>query len=181
MKTIYKLLFACISGIISFVYNHESHADSYVYGDWNCGSSMDVSLCDGFKNANGNSYHMIVEVDADTALTNCTDIDNGSYFVKAEMTCYLCPNSGRVKTAPSITVEGPKYVKQMCSYVALDGTQVDSVGRARLCSYEGKIPTGTTVTATGADSITDCYIPANTSKSDSTGTYQFNADCYYTE
>ncbi len=180
MRTIYKILFTCISGIISCIYNNKLHAE--LYGDWNCGSSMDKSLCDNFYTANGNSHYVIVTVDAASTLTNCNYIDNGSYFVRSELTCYACPNSGRVKTAPSITVNGGGYVKTICSYVAPDGTYVDSVGRARLCDYTGDITiSNDSITHTGADSITDCYIPANTSKSDTAGTYQFSTDCYYTE
>lgn len=36
-----------------------------------------------------------------------------------------------------------------------------------------------TTDSTGSKAITDCYIPAATSISDTSGTYQFTDDCYY--
>ena len=37
-----------------------------------------------------------------------------------------------------------------------------------------------TTDSTGSTSKTDCFIPADTDISDTTGTYQFTGDCYYT-
>ncbi|MDE5615856.1 MAG: hypothetical protein K2I81_03430 [Alphaproteobacteria bacterium] len=45
------------------------------------------------------------------------------------------------------------------------------------CPSSGGV-TGTTKN-TGAKTITECYIPAGTNVTDSTGIYQYTGDCYY--
>ena len=37
-----------------------------------------------------------------------------------------------------------------------------------------------TTDSTGSTAITDCFIPADTDMTDTTGTYHFADDCYYT-
>ncbi len=38
---------------------------------------------------------------------------------------------------------------------------------------------GTTGSNIGGDAITDCYLPAGTTRSDETGTYKYTDKCYY--
>ncbi len=45
------------------------------------------------------------------------------------------------------------------------------------CATQTKNSSATS--AAGAKSITSCYLPANTSFSDSSGTYQYSSNCYY--
>lgn len=41
--------------------------------------------------------------------------------------------------------------------------------------------TNGTTAGNGADSITDCYLPAGTSGSDATGSFTYTSDCYYVQ
>lgn len=50
-------------------------------------------------------------------------------------------------------------------------------GTCTRCPASGGVY-GTTASS-GATSITECYIPTGTSLSDTTGTYQFTGNCYY--
>lgn len=62
----------------------------------------------------------------------------------------------------------PKYKCESGYY----GTPLNASSGCTKCPSPG-------TSAQGATSITQCYIPANTSLSDTTGSYTYTSDCYY--
>lgn len=76
--------------------------------------------------------------------------------------CETCPTNGTCNGTTTLTCNKGYYGTSTC---------------ARCPSSSGVY--GTTA-STGATSVTSCYIPANTTISDSTGKYVFTNNCYYT-
>ncbi len=112
---------------------------------------------------------------------------NAKYGANAN-TClvYTCSNSGATPNGTRTTcVCKPGY------YGSSDGTNCTAcpigsykniAGASASCTgcpkYDG---VNATTASTASDSITDCYIPASSSFSDSTGTWQCSGNFYYSE
>lgn len=84
-------------------------------------------------------------------------------------------------TCNKLTCECTKIIDTRCQagYYGSGRFTINGTDPCTICPSSGGIA-GQSVTGSNTK-ITDCYIPANTSMSDGTGTYTYTNNCYYTE
>lgn len=115
----------------------------------------------------------------DPSLIRCTPTGTSC----SACTSYSC-NSGYYGTATSSSAGCVACPSNATCAGGNDSTFVCNRGyykngtTCNRCPTEDGVTYGTTKDA-GATSMTECYMPANTSVTDWTGTYIFTSDCYY--
>lgn len=103
-----------------------------------------------------------------TEYTDCDTCETSGTIVEKNGSYQPCgPNASLFSTEVGKCVQGA--ITTFCK-----AGQYASGGKCKDC------PDGGT-SKFGASSITDCYIPAGTSGTDATGTWEYAEDCYYTD
>ena len=167
MKTFITIITATIMGIASahaavrvtclddltstlLITNGKKTTTLYTYVEPNCNVDCPCSLC------------------AQTGYCTC----NAGYYAKVtyDNNCFsdcdcsgVCPSNSTCTSATSFTCN-KGYWK--------NGSVCTSCPPSNYGGY------GTTA-STGATSISECYLPAGTTSSDTTGTFQFTQKCYF--
>ena len=138
----------------------------------------------GYKLTTRNkSYDITADVTSVCGST-CTDgYGSTTYYVceKCTQTCSSTTSWSTVKTGyekRTVCNNGCGTVEYRCA-AGYYGASTNGSSGCTICPSSGGVA-GKSVAGSNTE-ITSCYIPANTPLSDSTGTYQYTSDCYYSK
>lgn len=132
----------------------------YLYNDIKlCPENYHLTACQG-KTVKNTSYSLL-----------------GSICSGNNATCEACPNGGKV--AASYKQALSTSLVTICSWHGFtgEGLGIAYLGTVKLQTYNISVSDKADYLDIGI--LENCYIPANTTLSDGTGTYTNSKDCYY--
>lgn len=160
-----------IVGVSYMTINLLSNANAAV----TCNTANCNSLCPSSSISTCIMINTVDEYACTTYVDTCyQDSQNSSLKYKAR-NCTGCQLGYKLMEIAIDSCPGTKF--KTCMPICDQGYYNDTSGICLQCPSSGGIH-GTTA-GTGATSITECYIPANTSLSDTGGTYTYTQDCHY--
>ena len=146
-----KIIFACINAVVIMSIGLKSHAMKCTEFCKPC--EINGSTCKQYSSSPGCSNCCIKCADEEVEIDECANLscEEGQYYYDGI----------------ELALSGKKCECRTCP--SKDGAKGTSKNTS---SFSGLV---------FQPEITKCYIPANTQMTDSTGTYTFTQDCYYSE